>query len=283
MPAERRSRDESVAAPAVVGGSSVPTMRARVHMHLEPAAWPHKGLSPVNKVLAALILLAVFFAVVETEPIVVERRGAAILTIEAFFTIVFLVEYVLRVWIAPEKPAYAGRFGRLRYIVSVPALIDLVALLPGLFVFIGSEAFVVRLFRLLRILRLARLGRFSMAIHAITDAMKSRQYELLMSLTIAGILLLISSTLLYLIEGSAQPDRFGSIPRAMWWSVATLTTVGYGDVYPVTPLGRILAGLTAITGIGLIAMPTGILAAAFSDAIQTQRKEERDDVKGDGR
>jgi voltage-gated potassium channel len=142
--------------------------------------------------------------------------------------------------------------------VSVPALIDLLAILPGLFVFVGSEAFVVRLFRLLRILRLARLGRFSHAIHAITTAVQSRQYELLMSLTIAAILLLVSSTLLYLIEGTVQPDRFGSIPRAMWWSIATLTTVGYGDVFPVTPLGR-------------------ILAAAFSDAIQMQRKAEEEE------
>lgn len=82
----------------------------------------------------------------------------------------------------------------------------------------------------------------------------------------------MTSTLLYLVEGEAQPDNFGSIPRAMWWSIATLTTVGYGDVYPVTALGKILAGLTAITGIGLIAMPTGILAAAFSDAMQRQRE-----------
>ncbi len=94
-----------------------------------------------------------------------------------------------------------------------------------------------------------------------------------MSLAIAGMLLLISSTLLYLIEGEGQPDDFGSIPRAMWWSIATLTTVGYGDAFPVTPLGKILAGFTALTGIGLIAMPTGILASAFSDALQRQREE----------
>lgn len=250
------------------------TVRARVYRHLEPAAWPHKGLSPINRALAILILVAVFFAVVETEPTIVERRAGFLAVIEAGFTLIFLAEYLVRIWIAPEQARYAGRFGRLRYMVSVPALIDLVALLPGLFVFIGSEAFVVRLFRLLRILRLARLGRFSVAIQAITTALRSRQYELLMSLTIAGVLLLVSSTLLYLIEGAVQPDRFGSIPRAMWWSIATLTTVGYGDVFPVTPLGRILAGVTAITGIGLIAMPMGILAAAFSDAIQMQRKAE---------
>ena len=95
----------------------------------------------------------------------------------------------------------------------------------------------------------------------------------MMSLVIAGILLLVSSTLLYMIEGEGQPDDFGSIPRAMWWSIATLTTVGYGDAVPHTVIGRILAGFTAVTGIGLIAMPTGILAAAFSDALQRQREE----------
>lgn len=253
------------------------TLRARAYRNLEPTAWPHRGLSPLNRVLAALIVVAVFFAVIETEPTIIERRSGFLRAIEAVFTIVFLAEYLVRIWIAPEKPRYAGRFGRLRYMASVPALIDLLAILPGLFVFIGSEAFVVRLFRLLRILRLARLGRFSRAIDAITTAVNSRRYELLMSLTIAGILLLVSSTLLYLIEGTVQPDRFGSIPRAMWWSIATLTTVGYGDVFPVTPLGRILAGITAITGIGLIAMPTGILAAAFSDAIQMQRKAEEEE------
>lgn len=94
-----------------------------------------------------------------------------------------------------------------------------------------------------------------------------------MSLGLATLLLLVSSTMLYLIEGAHQPETFGSIPRTMWWSIATLTTVGYGDVYPVTPLGKIFAGMTAVTGIGLIAMPTGILAAAFSDAIQAQRVE----------
>lgn len=250
------------------------SLRQRAYLYLEPTAWPRRGLSPVNRVLVGLILVAVAFAVLETEPTIVEQRYTFLTVIETVFTAIFLVEYVVRVWIAVENPRYAGRFGRLRYMVSLPAVIDLVAVLPSLLAFVGSEAFVVRLFRILRIMRLARLGRFSRAIHAIADAVKSRRYELLMSLTIAGILLLVSSTLLYLIEGGIQPDRFGSIPRAMWWSIATLTTVGYGDVFPVTPLGRILAGLTAITGVGLIAMPTGILAAAFSDAIQSHRKAE---------
>lgn len=134
--------------------------------------------------------------------------------------------------------------------------------------FLGNEAFLLRMFRLIRIIRVARLGRFSSALQAINEAVHARRFELMMSFAIASMLLLLSSTLLYIVEGGIQPETFGSIPRAMWWSVATLTTVGYGDVYPVTTIGRIFAGLTAITGIGLIAMPTGILASAFSDAIQ---------------
>jgi voltage-gated potassium channel len=97
-----------------------------------------------------------------------------------------------------------------------------------------------------------------------------------MSVMIAGVLLLVSSTLLYIVEGDGQPEAFGSIPRAMWWSIATLTTVGYGDVIPVTAIGRLLSGLTALLGIGLIAMPTGILASAFSDALQRQRRNKVD-------
>ncbi len=175
----------------------------------------------------------------------------------------------------PENPRFAGlRFGRLRYMLTPAALLDLAALLPPLLTLAGGETFLLRAARLLRILRLARLGRFSTAMQHIGVAIRSRRYELLLSLGVAFGLLLTSSTLLYLAEQEAQPENFGSIPRAMWWSIATLTTVGYGDVYPLTALGKFFAAITALTGIGLIAMPTGILAAAFSDALQRQSERE---------
>lgn len=246
--------------------------RAAAYRQLEPTAWPHPGLSPVNRVVAALICIAVAVAILESEPVMLAGREAWFAVSELLFSVVFLVEYVARAWVAPENPRHAGRFGRLHYLVSAPAVIDLLALSSVFLTMLGTEAFVLRLFRLLRILRLARLGRFSSAMAAIHHAIRSRRYELGMSLGIATLLLLASSTLLYLVEGEVQPRTFGSIPRAMWWSVATLTTVGYGDAYPITPFGKILAGATAITGIGLIAMPAGILAAAFSDALQRQRE-----------
>jgi voltage-gated potassium channel len=130
----------------------------------------------------------------------------------------------------------------------------------------------LRTFRLLRILRLARLGRFSHAMRNLAEAVRDRREELLLSLMLAGMVLVFSAGAMYLIEGPDSPVQFGSIPRALWWSICTLTTVGYGDVYPHTVLGKICSGLTSIAGIGLIAMPTGILAAAFSQAFQKTHK-----------
>jgi voltage-gated potassium channel len=250
------------------GGES---RRWRAYQMLEPRVWPEEGLSPVNRLIAFMICAAAFLAIIESEPTIYIGREAWFFWAEVGFTVIFLIEYIVRLWAAGEDPAYRGFRGRLRYARTPAAVIDLLALLPLFLFFLGTEAFLLRLFRLVRILRVARLGRFSSAFNEIMAAVNARRFELLMSLFIAGLLLLVSSTLLYVVEGPHQPQAFGSIPRAMWWSISTLTTVGYGDVFPVTALGRMLAGLTAITGIGLIAMPAGILASAFSEAIQERR------------
>jgi voltage-gated potassium channel len=136
----------------------------------------------------------------------------------------------------------------------------------------------LRIFRLLRILRLARLGRFSVAMRHLSQAVIDRREELLLSLMLAVFILVFSAAGMYLLEGDNDPQAFGSIPRAMWWSVCTLTTVGYGDICPHSVAGKILGGLTSIAGIGLIAMPTGILAAAFSAAFQRTRTPRQGDA-----
>lgn len=259
------------------------TWRHRLYRQLHPTAWHKRGLSPLNRIIAVLICLGVAMAVLQSEPEILNGRERLFRIGEVAFAVVFLVEYLARLWIAAENPRYGpGWRGVVRYVISFPALIDLLALSSLFMTLLGGEGVVLRLFRLSRMLMLARLGRFSTAIGAIVYAVKSRRYELIMSLAIAVMLLLVSSTLLFIIEGPGQAEDFGSIPRAMWWSIATLTTVGYGDAYPVTAIGKVVAGLTAVTGIGLIAMPTGILAAAFSDAIQIQRKvREEKDAKRD--
>lgn len=227
-------------------------------------------LSMVNKVIITLILTSAVFTVVETEYAEIETAWLY-RSVYLVLGAIFLVEYIVRVWSVAHSSPDRPLSSRMRYVISPIALIDLLAVLPLFIGFLGSETILFRLARLLRILRIARLGRFTPAFHHISDAVSSRRFELLVSLGIAAGLLLVCSTLLYWAEGQLQPEAFGSIPRAMWWSVATLTTVGYGDVTPITPIGRILAGMSAIVGIGLIAMPTGILAAAFSDAMSKHR------------
>jgi voltage-gated potassium channel len=259
-----------------------PRLRARIYHQLDPRARPGKGLSRFNVVLVALILIAVTLAILETEPVLIQPYGVIFERMEWALGTVFAIEYLLRLWTCVEDPDYGpGWRGRLKFIVSPTAIIDLFATAAS-FAPAGEGALLLRFWRLLRILRLAKLGRMSRAWSHISTAVHSRRAELLLSLYGGLVVMVVSSTILYFIEAEAQPDKFGSIPRALWWSVATLTTIGYGDVFPVTPLGRIFAAVTALTSIGVVAMPTGILAAAFSDALQRHREAEEEQQRQAG-
>jgi voltage-gated potassium channel len=249
-----------------------PGIRAWVYCQLEPAAWRRNGLSPLNKALFVLISGAVLAAILETEPLVADGHDRLFDGLEWVLGVLFSVEYLARLWVAPENPKY-NRYrwawqARVRYMVSPAAIIDLFAILVSVFTINGVKPFVLRIFRLMRILRLIKLGRMSMAMGYLIEAITARRVELLFSFFVGLFFLILSASALYVVEGEVQPDKFGSIPRAMWWATATLTTIGYGDVYPITTLGKICAACSAIAGIGLVAMPTGIMAAAFSEAVQ---------------
>jgi voltage-gated potassium channel len=228
------------------------------------------GLSRIDTAICVLIVASVLVAVLETEPTIFDAHKGLFRAAELVFATVFLIEYVLRFWIVGARAPSPWRV-RARWVVSPPALIDLAAIVPGLMFLGGTPAFGLRLFRIVRILRIARLGRFTRAFGFLSEAIRSRQYELYLTFIAALIFLLLAATVMYLVEGRVQPSRFGSIPRALWWATVTLTTIGYGDVTPATTLGRAVAGVTAFVGIGLVAAPTGILAAAFSEAAHRQR------------
>ena len=252
-------------------------LRKAVYRHLEPAAWPKKGLSPINIFLVVLIIVAVVQAVIETEPLIAQGREQMFDYLELCIGVVFLIEYVARVWVAVENPRFASaRFPRLRYMVSPIAIIDLLAVVPTFFAFGGAPNLLLRFFRVLRMLRLAKLGRTSDAWQDIRQAVYERRHEFALIVGLLLITILVSGSLLYVAEAEAQPDKFGSIPRSLWWAIVTLTTVGYGDAYPVTVLGRFLAGVIAITGVTVIALPTGIFAASFSDAMDRRRRKSSD-------
>lgn len=234
------------------------SFRRRTYLALNPQGRP--GL--VARLLILLILISTLVAILETEEALLARWGALFMALEAVFTLLFTVEYALRIWSAAE-----GDRSRLAYALTPSSLIDLVVVLASLAPFIGANVMMLRLLRVARMLRLAKLGRFSRALETLHRALKSRASHLFATFSMALVFLLISASLMYWAEGMAQPDRFGSIPRAMWWAAVTMTTVGYGDVVPSSALGKVIAGLTSMGGIILIAIPTGILAATFSDEL----------------
>jgi voltage-gated potassium channel len=241
------------------------TIRKSLSEALDPSARPEKGLSRTNACIIGLICLSIALGIAETETTLTAGLEHIYGAAHLVFFAVFAVEYVARVYAAPENPEYSSS---LAYALTLSSLLDLLVLLSFILPFFGLETSILRMFRTARLVRLAKMGRYSLALQVIYKAIAERRYELGVSIIIAVCLMLLSSTALYFAERSSQPEAFGSIPRAMWWSIATLTTVGYGDVVPMTILGRIAAALTALTGIGIIALPTGILAGAFSDGIK---------------
>lgn len=253
---------------------SLRSLRLKAYRQLEPSAWPRKGLSSTNWLIAILILVAVFNAVIETEPTIAAGREHLFDFIEVGIASIFLVEYLARLWTVVENPHFAiYRFPRLRYAITPIAIIDIAAILPAFFAFGGASSVVLRFFRVFRMIRLAKLGRTSRAWITIREAIYERRYEFGLVLGLVAVAVLISGSMLYWAEADVQPQKFGSIPRALWWAVVTLTTIGYGDAYPITPLGKAMAAIIAITGVMLIALPTGIFAASFTEGIQRHRKK----------
>lgn len=197
--------------------------------------------------------------------------------IEYFSIAVFTVEYLLRVWCAPylypnERPAVA----RAKYVFRFMALIDLLAIIPFYLPFIiPIDLRVLRSLRLLRLFRLFKVNRYTTALSTIGAVLKKRASQLLSSIFVVFLLMLIAAVLMYNVESSAQPDKFGNAFDALWWAVATFTTVGYGDIYPITPAGRFLAALIGVLGIGLVAVPTGIISAGFMEQIEKEKQEDK--------
>ncbi len=178
---------------------------------------------------------------------------------------IFSIEYVGRLWACTARETYSHPvFGRLNFGKRPMLIIDLLAILPF---FLGpllpADLRFLRALRLVRFFRLFKLARYSESMLAFSHVYHRKKADLVVAFTVTLILLVVTSSLMYFIETAAQPDKFGSIPETLWWGVITLTTVGYGDVTPVTPLGQIFGGIVAMLGIGLFGLPASILASGF--------------------
>ena len=193
---------------------------------------------------------------------------------ELFSVIVFSIEYVLRLWVCTVDPRYARPFlGRFLFALTPLAIVDLVAVLPFyLPMIIGADLRFVRILRLFRMLRILKLGRYSRSLQTLVNVLRSKRGELAITVFAIFVLLILASCLMFYAENEAQPEVFPNIPAAMWWGVITLTTVGYGDIYPITVLGKLIASAMAILGIGLFALPAGILGAGFVEEMNRHTK-----------
>ncbi len=222
----------------------------------------------IDAFIIILIILNVVAIILESiEPLVLKYSNEFFF-FEVFSVIVFTIEYIFRIWVSNLNPLFKNPItGRLKYAFTPIAIIDLLAILPFYLAFTALDLRLLRMFRIFRIFRLFKIARYISALSLINRVITRKKEELIISIIFTLFLLLLSSTIMYYIENNAQPDHFSSIPETMWWGIATLTTVGYGDMYPVTGMGQFLGGIIAIIGIGLFALPTGIIASGFSEEL----------------
>lgn len=222
-----------------------------------------------DTMILTLIVLSIVSIVLESFENIAIKYSVVLRVFEAITVIVFTIEYILRIWTAdllyPNE-----KHPRLKYIFSFMAIIDLCAILPFFVPFISVDLRFLRMIRLLRLFRLLRvfkLGRYFDALTIVVDVIKGSASQLVVSVVLCFFIMLFAAIIMYTAENPVQPEQFPNIIASLWWAICTLTTVGYGDVYPITVLGRFFASIISIVGIGIIAIPTGIIAAGFTSAI----------------
>ena len=222
-----------------------------------------------------LILLNVTAIILESIPEIGQPNRYIFHAFEIFSVIIFSIEYLMRLIVADLLyPSSSKLKSILKFIFSFYGLIDLLAIIPFYLPFITKVDFrFIRILRLMRFFRLLKINRYSNSISLIWSVIKEKRSELAITGFVSFLILLIASFLIYHVEGDAQPDKFQNILSGFWWAVATLTTVGYGDIYPVTGIGKVIGGVIAILGIGIVALPTGIIGSGFINKIGTKNDE----------
>ena len=231
-----------------------------------------KRTTNLGKVIGLLIVFSIVLAVIATEPVARGAYGSLLKELDIAVAILFLAEYIARLWVAPlRKDARRGWRGALDYSLTPLAILDLLAIAPTLLGFVSPELYLLRIIRLVRIGRIGRSKRFRKSVKHFNQAIASKKEELQISAIYTGIVMFVSSVLMFVAEGTVQQEQFGSIPRCLWWSIVTVTTVGYGDVYPVTFFGRVIAALTAICGVAVVAIPIGIISAGFTESLGSEK------------
>lgn len=251
--------------------------KSRVYEILESRVFEH----PLGKAIAAVLSLLIFFnviaAVLETDTAIFTAYGHLLDTFAIFSVMVFTVEYVLRVWCCTENPVYAHPvLGRLKYMRTPMAIIDLLVILPLLLSpFLVAYRWVYAFIRFSRIFWILKIGHYSNSIKTLGRVISAKRGEMFIAFFVMLVLLILGSAFIYFAEHEAQPQKFSSVLASLWWGVETMATIGYGDMVPVTPAGKVIASIVALIGVGLFALPAGFLASGFIEEVN-RRKEEQD-------
>jgi voltage-gated potassium channel len=243
-------------------------LRHRTYELLEHGPGSDRANLIVDRFLVLLILVNLLVVILESVPSLLARYRLEFAVVELISLVVFSAEYFLRIWVAPEHAPYrehSAARARWKFIASPVGIIDLLAILPFWFAFAVPED--LRVILVLRIVRFLKLARYSPGLHSLLDAISAERRALLACLVIFLGATLFSGALMHLAERHAQPDKLGTLPDSLWWAFVTLGTIGYGDVVPVTYLGKAIAGFTILFALVMIALPVGIIATAFSEEI----------------
>jgi len=240
------------------------TLRSRIFKVLDD----HKSKKPLNRlfrsILFALILLSSLLLIIESVKPLYQQYKTLLFALEMFTMVFFTVEYLLRVYTCPELASYKQPFsGRLRYVFTPLMLIDLLSIIPFYLILFSSHYSGFYLFSVFRVLRLLKAIRYVNAFRVIGQVFYLKRAQLLVSFICILFVFVFASSIIYLAEKDAQPEKFKDIPAAMWYTIVTITTVGYGDIYPITSIGKITGGLISAMGLILFAIPTSILTSGF--------------------
>lgn len=223
--------------------------------------------------ITTLIVLNIFAIILESYENLQKQYDIYFFIFELFSVIIFSLEYLLRLWTSNIKYKHLGPFkSRIRYIFSAFGLIDLFAILPFYIPYIiKADLRFLRILRLMRLFRILKLGEYMSSLQLIGKVLFNKKEELLITVFTTFILILLTASIMFHIEHDVQPEKFPDIISSFWWAIATLTTIGYGDVYPITGLGKLLAAITAVFGIGLVAIPTGIISSGLMEELKERK------------
>lgn len=248
------------------------TIRKKLYRILEPSEKGGFTERIFEMLLVTIIILNIILIVISSIKSIHDEYQELFYQFEVFSVIFFTIEYMARIYAIVESPRFSDPIqGRLKYIGTPMAIVDLLAFLPFYLTFLPIDLRFLRIFRLMGLFRMFKVARYMTALTMFKRVIHERREQLVLSFIFILFILVIISTIMFYVEREAQPEKFTSIPATMWWGIATLTTVGYGDMVPITGLGRLLGGMFAITGVGLLALPAGILSSGFFEMMHSPK------------